>query len=345
MPKAASISSNKAMSGTRVVVSATARMNHAPSLSLLADGRWFACWYSGTGEARPDVTIQCATGDPEGLAWDAPRTLVAAGEQAAGAARPPDSLGNPVASLASDGRLWLIYGVIECADEMEPANRGWRCGRIDARWSADHGESWSPSVRLVARKGALPRGRPLQSDLGLLAPIYLEGAWTCCIARIPPTNPCAATLTAQIGPDILQPVLIAGGDGAVRAYFRDRKYQRVKTALYDLGSDRWGELQTTNLPNPDSAVDALVLPDGRILLIYNPSTTDRDRLALAFSLDGVRFTHGALIAEGPGALAYPAIALTPQGALLALYSARGRREIIALRLSAEELAACAAIGL
>lgn len=314
------------------IISGSERMNHAPMLTRKADGSLFACWYAGSGEGRADVAILGADADAEGLSWSTPRTLVAAGEQAVGARFPPASLGNPVPHTDALGRLWLFYGVVEPDGARELGLRSWRCNRIDSRYSTDQGATWSQPLRLVDEPGALPRARPLERAGELLLPAYLEGGGTSFLVRIALSGANPARLGASIGPGVLQPTLTPGADGKVRAYFRDSHSKRVRTALYDPDGDAWSPLQATNLPNPDSSLDALALPDGRVLVIYNPSETDRNALALAVSSDGVQFAEGHILAEGPGAVAYPSIALTPAGAVVALYSAGGKRDIWALRL-------------
>ena len=48
----------------------------------------------------------------------------------------------------------------------------------------------------------------------------------------------------------------------------------------------WGRMTATALPNPSAGIDAVRLADGRFLLVYNPTTSGRDRLEIAVSADG-----------------------------------------------------------
>lgn len=49
---------------------------------------------------------------------------------------------------------------------------------------------------------------------------------------------------------------------------------------------QWSEFQQTLLPNPDSGIDVVDLKNGKIVLFYNHSHTDRHPLHMALSLDG-----------------------------------------------------------
>ncbi len=53
----------------------------------------------------------------------------------------------------------------------------------------------------------------------------------------------------------------------------------------------WSSWSSTELPNPDAGTDAVMLADGRALLVYNHTTSDgrdRDFLNVAVSEDGIK---------------------------------------------------------
>src|SRR5256885_13944732 len=64
--------------------------------------------------------------------------------------------------------------------------------------------------------------------------------------------------------------------------FRSGKLQGT---FFDPGKNGWSIPEATNLPNPDSAIDAVPLNDGRILLAYNDDGTIRNPLSIAVSDD------------------------------------------------------------
>ena len=75
----------------------------------------------------------------------------------------------------------------------------------------------------------------------------------------------------------------------------------------------WSSLKATNLPNPNSGIEAVTLFDGRHLLIYNHlgSGTNgwgrRGMLNLAISEDGLNWRKAAVLEKQQGAeFSYPA---------------------------------------
>ena len=50
-------------------------------------------------------------------------------------------------------------------------------------------------------------------------------------------------------------------------------------------------LKLTDLPNPNSGIDAVALQDGRIVMVYNHTAKGRSPLNLAVSADGEQLEH------------------------------------------------------
>ena len=61
--------------------------------------------------------------------------------------------------------------------------------------------------------------------------------------------------------------------------------RHIAMARTDDGGQSWSVPKFLDLPNPDSAVDALPLSGGRILLAFNDSPNHREILQLAVSSD------------------------------------------------------------
>jgi predicted neuraminidase len=75
----------------------------------------------------------------------------------------------------------------------------------------------------------------------------------------------------------------------------------------------WTQAHPTDLTNPNSGIDAVALRDGRVVLIYNNTTTGRTPLNLAVSADGEHFKIFATLEDQPGEYSYPAIPAIIQG--------------------------------
>jgi predicted neuraminidase len=333
---------------TRVEIPAPAGMeNHGAAIAELPSGDLLACWYSGLHEEDRSVRILCARGSSDGGTWSQPWTAVAPGDQAIGAEAPDKSLGNVTLTVTPDGRVWMVHGVIQ--SRMLPVVgeicRNWVCGRIDARVSADEGRTWSKAHRLVDVGGALPRAelKPLEGG-DYLAPFYEENAQRAVLARVSLTDGAAALhgVWPLAGRKLIQPALARQDDGRFRVYFRDQNRQGVYTARFDPRTGAWSDVALTNLPNPGSAVDVFDDGLGRFVLIYNPSTTTRDVLALARSADGTRFTFGCDLSlpglEGPAA--YPSIVRGRDGAWRVVYSANAKGRIKFVRFTSAWLEKC-----
>jgi predicted neuraminidase len=333
---------------TRAEIPAPAGMeNHGAAIAELPSGGLLACWYSGLHEEDRSVRILCARGSGGGDSWSQPWTAVAPGDAAIGAEAPDKSLGNVTLTVTPDGRVWMVHGVIQSRilPLVGEICHNWVCGRIDARVSADEGRTWSRAHRLVDVGGALPRAELKPLDGGdYLAPFYEENAQRPFLARVSLTGEGASLheVWPLEGRKLIQPALARQDDGRFRVYFRDQTRQGVWAARFDPRTGVWSDVALTNLPNPGAAVDVFDDGLGRFVLIYNPSNTGRDVLALARSGDGTHFTFGCDLSlpglEGPAA--YPSVIRGRDGAWRAVYSANAKGRIKFVRFTSAWLAKC-----
>jgi hypothetical protein len=320
--------------------------NHGAAIAELPSGALLVCWYSGAHEEDLSVRILCSRGSSDGAAWSAPWTAVAPGDHAIEASEPNKSLGNVTLTVTPDGRVWMAHGVIQpwLLPVVGNICRNWACGRIDARVSADEGRTWSPAHRLVDLGGALPRAELQPIAGGYLLPFYEETAQRASIGKVALTGD-AAVMQASwplAGWKLIQPALVRQGDGRFRVFFRDQQRQGVFVALFDPSTDAWSAPELTNLPNPGAAVDAFDDGAGRDVLIYNPSKTTRDVLALARSSDGVHFQTGCSLSL-PGTepqAAYPSVIRGRDGDWRVVYSANAKGRIKFVRFDSAWLEEC-----
>jgi predicted neuraminidase len=87
----------------------------------------------------------------------------------------------------------------------------------------------------------------------------------------------------------------------------------------------WTQAHATDLPNPNSGIDAVALRDGRVVLIYNNTTTGRTPLNLAISADGEHFKIFETLEDQPGEYSYPAIIQGKGGELDITYTWNRKR--------------------
>jgi predicted neuraminidase len=106
----------------------------------------------------------------------------------------------------------------------------------------------------------------------------------------------------------LQPALALAPDGKILMLSRGRKGRALASWSADDGRS-WTASRALDLPNPNSGLDIVNLPDGSILAAYNHSSTDRLRLDLAVSRDGgARWSDPMPVAVATnGELSYPCL--------------------------------------
>jgi predicted neuraminidase len=77
---------------------------------------------------------------------------------------------------------------------------------------------------------------------------------------------------------------------------------RVSQTL-DAGA-HWQDAPNLDLPNPDSSVVTLRLPDGTMLLAHNNTSEGRHILDLSASVDGRQWQHMTTVAQGGAGTEY-----------------------------------------
>jgi predicted neuraminidase len=105
----------------------------------------------------------------------------------------------------------------------------------------------------------------------------------------------------------IQPTVLAWPDGSRLQLLCRTRSGVVGECWSDDGGGTWTPMRPTALPNPDSGIDAVMLRDGRALLVYNHSATGRSPLNLALSADGVTWRPAGVLEDGPGEFSYPAV--------------------------------------
>jgi predicted neuraminidase len=286
--------------------------SHASTLAESDDGL-VAAWFGGTRERNPDVGIWLAHRTSRG--WSMP-TEVANGVQEDGKRYP---CWNPVLFRPKRGPLLLFYKV----------------GPDPSRWwgmlmtSTDGGYNWSRPVRLPEGILGPAKNKPIElADGTLLSPSSSEqNRWQVQLERSRDLGRSWQRDPALPGSkafDAIQPTLLAYPSGRIQLLARSRQ-GRIVESWSDNGGLNWSKLAASALPNPNSGIDAVLLRDGRALLVYNPTRFRRSPLRVAISSDGVHWRDVLTLEDGWGEYSYPAVIQTADGLVHVTYAWKRER--------------------
>ncbi|MEI7843554.1 MAG: sialidase family protein [Gallionellaceae bacterium] len=260
---------------------------HAASSIELKDGRIRAFWFSGSREGAKDVAIHSAVFDPQKSQWSAEEIATTREHTQRALHRYVGKLGNPVVVRQQDGRLRMFYVTVSMG--------GWAGSSITTVTSGDEGATWSEPRRLVTSPflniSTLVKGAPfLYGDGTIGLPVYHE--FISKFAEILRVSPQGVVLDKQRlaggGKGTLQPVAFIQNAQSAQMLMRysgaAEPHRVVVVSTQDAGQS-WTPAMKSALPNPDSAVTGVTLPDGRMLAVLNNLDHGRDALSLMLSAD------------------------------------------------------------
>jgi predicted neuraminidase len=299
---------------------------HGSTVCALPSGDLLVGWYGGSREGAGDValfTSRLAAGARE---WTPPRTAVDRALAASELERQVKKVGNAVIFPDLSGTLWMVY--------VSVALGGWSGSTLNVKTSLDEGRTWGESRRLTLNPflnlSSLVRSKPIHTRDGRIGlPVYHELAlkfpqmlWLTPGAGGVLRDYHVRNLSVETG--LIQPTLVALDDDRVLMLLRDRgrSGRRLHTAYSSDNGWTWEEAEASTLTNPDAAVDALRLRDGRVLLVYNQGERERDVLRLAISADAGRtWQPGPVIeAEAGREFSYPCLAEDQRGRIHLTYT-------------------------
>jgi predicted neuraminidase len=280
---------------------------HASTVVEVEPGRLLAAWFGGKAEGASDVKIWLARFD--GKAWSEPE--VAADE-------PGFPCWNPVLFLSRSKTLFLFY-------KAGPSPSNWS-GFF--RRSADGGKTWDKIEQLPAGLLGPIKNKPIQrADGTILAGSSVEShrAWTCWLERSTDDGKTWRRFGPIAVPDhphgIIQPTLFETADKTLVALCRSRGLGVICRAESRDGGETWPAAEKTELPNPNSGIDAVKTAKGEVFLVYNHTKQGRTPLNLGVSTDeGKTWTMAATLEEEPGEFSYPAIIQAQDGMLHITYT-------------------------
>lgn len=295
---------------------------HSSSIVESESGTLCAVWKGGPGEGLSNIDLKENVGvwksTFDGTAWSEPVEIVSGGASVCW---------NPVLCKLSTGELALFY-------RMGPDPR--RTVSFMKK-SSDGGLSWSAEEILPAGITGPSKNKPIVTKEGvLICPASIAVGEpndrfkaTSCWLDISDDN---GVHWKKVGPlelqgrkfGVIEPALFFDRKGHLRMFCRDRAHKIGETgyiweAISRDGGLHWSEFKQTGLPNPDAAFDVVDLGNGKLLLIYNHSHTERFPLHIAVSSDGGDHWSDPVVLDSVGE--FPAGIVTKDGMVHVTYAA------------------------
>lgn len=298
---------------------------HASTICETSRGLVVA-WFGGTKEKDEDVGIWVSYHD--GAGWSGPKEW-ANGVQHSGLRHP---CWNPVLFQPPGDAPTLLF---------------FKVGPNPATWwgemmiSYDRGRTFRERRRLPEAIDGPVRCKPILLPDGetLLSGSSTEyDGWTVHFEKTKLFDGQPGGQWKRIGPinqadefNAIQPTFLQHADGKLQVLCRTKE-SVISTSFSKDDGETWSKMEATNLPNPNSGIEAVTLADGRHLMIYNHLGSgktgwgSRGLLNLAISDDGVEWRKAAVLEQEEKAeFSYPAIIQTGDGLVHMSYTWKRQR--------------------
>lgn len=292
---------------------------HSVSLTSLGKGRIAAAWFSGSREGAADVAIVMSVFD--GRQWSPAVPVMERPRAQHDTGRLIRKLGNPVLWHDPAGVLHLWF--------VSVSYGGWAGSAINHSFSTDEGLHWSPVERLITSPflnlSTLVHAAPLALNDGIGLPVYHEfiakrPEWL----RLDSAGQIIDKIRLPATSKLLQPAVAALDAHRAIALLRDTgPMHRIYLAPSEYAGAEWKPATATVLPNPNAGIALLHLADGRLLLVYNPQESDRNKLALTISRDsGTIWSTPRVIEDSASGdeFSYPALVQDEAGTIHLAYT-------------------------
>ena len=272
-----------------------------------------AAWFGGTAERQRDVVIWLSR--EVGKNWTKPVEVARGNEDG----DEQWACWNPVLFQPANGPLLLFY-------KVGPSPSEW-WGRV--KISDDGGHNWSRSRRLPTGYVGPVRNKPLELPGGtILCGASEENAgWRVHMETLRLSDHDhmdwwrTGDLNSAMDFGAIQPTILPWRGGRLQILSRTRQHAVTESWSVDNGLT-WSRMRKLDLPNPNSAIDAVMLKEGKALLVYNPTTDSRHTLAVALSDDGRQWTQKLTLENDDGEYSYPAVIQCDDGLVYVTYTWR-----------------------
>jgi predicted neuraminidase len=177
--------------------------------------------------------------------------------------------------------------------------------------------------------GWMTRTHPITLPSGrILLPLYSDGFNISLVAITDDAGKHWRASKPIVGFGPTQPSIVRKKDGTLIAYLRDTgnppSRMQISTSTDD--GESWSSAVDTDIPNPDSSLEAIALKDGRWVMVFNDTEHGRHRLAAALSDDeGKTWKWKRYIGKSDDrtkSYAYPSLIQAKDGMLHLTYSYR-----------------------
>lgn len=175
------------------------------------------------------------------------------------------------------------------------------------------------------RLGWMPRAHPLAFlDGRVLIPFSNENFSVAAMALSGDGGETWEISQAVPGIGITQPSVVLTPSGRLLAFFRDSsRARRIMRSESEDGGYTWSSVTPTSLPNPGAGIEAVMLNNGYLAMIYNDKEkSPRDRLAVSVSTNEGRTWRWTRYLENRtgGRFDYPSLIQARDGTLHTTYS-------------------------
>jgi len=285
---------------------------HASTIVEVTPGKYMVAAFGGTAEGNKDVCIWLSTS--ENGNWSEPSKM--ADGIINDTLRYPSW--NPVLFKTREGKLFLFY-------KVGPSPKSW-WGMV--RTSADDGKIWATPERLPSGILGPIKNKPVQLPDGTIlsgSSAETSQSWKVHMEKSFDSGKTWKFIPVDSGTkfNVIQPTILLHPDNKLQIMCRS-KSNAIVQAFSGNNGNNWELLTKTELPNPNSGIDAVTLRDGCFVLVYNPTiqgNEDRARLYVAVSKDGIKWNDVYILeSEGKGEFSYPAVIQSDDGRIHITYT-------------------------